>query len=56
MKTAKSAIPSPNSCAICGSDERNHAMRWSREVGYHNYLTPTGKQRLERMKARSNLS
>lgn len=50
------STPEPNACRYCGYEQRSHAIRWIRSVGSHNWVIPTDKQRLARMKARRSAS
>lgn len=42
----------PNACRWCGIEDRSHAGRWNRVVGWHQWCAPGDVQRLERMRAR----
>ncbi|MFE0800111.1 hypothetical protein [Streptomyces sp. NPDC058812] len=42
----------PSGCRICGIDEREHAQRWSKSVGWHQWTQPTQAQILRRMQDR----
>ena len=45
-------MASPNGCRICGLDERGHARRWSKSVGWHQWTPPTQAQIKRRMQDR----
>ena len=45
-------ILSPNSCAACGIDSREHARRWKPPVGWHAWIQPSPALIKERMLAR----
>jgi hypothetical protein len=49
-------VPEPNSCRWCGIGQRDHARRWSRAVGWHEWVEPTPAQRRARMSARRALA
>lgn len=42
----------PDGCTHCGIDARDHAQRWTRDVGWHGYVPPSDAQRLQRMQTR----
>ncbi len=44
----------PNSCAFCGKDQKNHGLSYNRVFGNHQYVMPSDSLRLVRMKARAN--
>ena len=40
----------PSGCQYCWFSRRNHAYRWSSEVGFHSYIEPTKEQRYARIR------
>jgi hypothetical protein len=48
-------IPEPDSCAVCGEQQRNHGLMYSKRLGYHQWVMPENSLRLKRMKARRQL-
>ncbi|GII84570.1 hypothetical protein Ssi03_25600 [Sphaerisporangium siamense] len=42
----------PSGCRHCGVGEREHLQRWTAGVGWHFWVAPSARQRLERMLAR----
>lgn len=45
-------LPNPNGCKECGVDKRGHCRIWTEGIGWHNWVEPTDKMRLERMRGR----
>ena len=44
--------PTPNGCAHCGIDQQQHMQRWVPTVGWHQWVEPPDRVRLQRMLAR----
>lgn len=44
--------PTPNSCAHCGIDQRQHMQRWAPTIGWHQWVEPSDQIRKQRMLAR----
>lgn len=56
LRTTKSKVrhettPHPNGCRWCGQNLGEHGQSWIASVGFHEWTTPTPKQRLARMLA-----
>lgn len=52
---ADNVIPEPNSCAVCGQEQRTHGLSYSKRLGYHQWVEPSNEVRLRRMKARRQI-
>ena len=46
------SLPDPNACRWCALPRRGHFQQREKSVGWHRFIEPTDRQRLERMKAR----
>lgn len=46
------ATANPNSCGLCGIDQRGHGSQWRWPVGWHSWTSPTQQQTRDRMLAR----
>jgi hypothetical protein len=42
----------PSACRACGLPKRGHCQRWSKTIGWHQWLPPTNAQIKARMLAR----
>jgi hypothetical protein len=53
--SSQNSFVSPNSCAVCENDARNHGLRFHAGFGLGGHIAPSNALRLERMKNNRSL-